>query len=1212
MNFRRFMTDIPIGIANLTRLEELELRPSEMHGVFPHSLPLLSNLRVLSIASIDDLPLTLEGQLPDLWRYHQMLETLIIRDTSLSSFDGDHGSITSPLANLSILELNRNPALSFSISQLQIPAIKRVVIFDCPLLDGNIRFLEDAAHIEYLQLSGRGFRGVFPSPLIAPGLKTLILECPSVSGFIPDTVLGMYELEVLSIASPSFTGSLPSAIGQCRQLRTLELIGTRLLGPLPAEIGELPRLLVLRIARAPSLGQLPETLGNLPKLRILQVRSCGLTGTIPQNLGGPHRPQAFTQLDLSDNRLEGAIPDLACGQCRLSDNRLTGTIPVTLASGSTVLELQNNLLGPSLESDIFMRNRTSNIYLLDLSDNQFESTLPDISSGDPNQLGSEVEVYKFSNNRFFGDIPLQLRPFILHLDHNQLSGGLSAWLKTSMSHYLDVSHNNFTGAFPSKITQSLLHEAHFDFNQFSGSVPPPPADLTTWTLSHNKMDQPLTTGFIMGVQLSKSLVYLDLSHNQIRCPSDSIYPQELLNSTLRTLNLAWNNFSCVFHSATYAGSHLKSSPLTSLDLSHNDWKGPFTINPMVSLAILDISDNKFSGIFGLSATRFPTLVQLDISSNRLTFDAATITHMPLLHSVMAANNSIFGKLAPVDMPNLQTLDLDRNDLDVQPSLAAIGALFANQTLKFLSIRNNIYIPTFESLDTNVTGLARTSMSSQSTLTPGTVCYAVAFHNTNESAFLFDEDLFGYGQCDCDSKHFGLPAMSCHFCPQSSLPHGAEGGSIISCGGTSLVTAPNTFLFIPDEPNWGPLRRTENSQKNISRRGSLKDKHQALRFETESCLSLPGQLLVRKSACAGTKLTGEDLSPPSNAIDHMREQCAPGASGRLCSRCECDPELSAYHEGQCFYERALQCAKCKRILTSKESLGLLFGIIFLLIIFGTIGLLLVLRNRRVQKTVPWPQLSRPRKLFHRLLYLSSLGQVSILINFVQILLELTHWDAYAAINALQLMNLNAEGMGIRCLFPILAEPIAYLWFRLSVPFAAVALVAICVTLAEATSRILTRYIGRRVSRRAKLDVVTDTIQSDYDYTPIGYHSDSTSNEESWMTSHGSISHFDANPLENSDQWTPLAKLEDYESITVHYPTVALLTSVSIMAVKFFYFGTALTAHQYFFTEVQAHTGVRYMQNSPWLKESNALTEQWSSIPMVRSFPDFLASSAKFYA
>lgn len=92
------------------------------------------------------------------------------------------------------------------------------------------------------------------------------------------------------------------------------------------------------------------------------------------------------------------------------------------------------------------------------------------------------------------------------------------------------------------------------------------------------------------------------------------------------------------------------------------------------------------------------------------------------------------------------------------------------------------------------------------------------------------------------------------------------------------------------------------------------------------------------------------------------------------------------------------------------------------------------------------------------------------------------------------------------------------------------------------------------------------------------------------------------LADSSPSLPLIARSSKE-IAVEYPALALLTSMSITSTKFFYFGTALTAHQYLFSSSQVATGIAYSQNSPWMRYSEAGRLIGASVPALLIF-DFV--------
>lgn len=69
--------------------------------------------------------------------------------------------------------------------------------------------------------------------------------------------------------------------------------------------------------------------------------------------------------------------------------------------------------------------------------------------------------------------------------------------------------------------------------------------------------------------------------------------------------------------------------------------------------------------------------------------------------------------------------------------------------------------------------------------------------------------------------------------------------------------------------------------------------------------------------------------------------------------------------------------------------------------------------------------------------------------------------------------------------------------------------------------------------------------------------------------------------------------------IEYPALALFSSFSISAIRFFYLGTALSAHEYLFS-LQGLDGIKYLKNNPWMKWSEAHALVGVSIPAILVF------------
>lgn len=235
--------------------------------------------------------------------------------------------------------------------------------------------------------------------------------------------------------------------------------------------------------------------------------------------------------------------------------------------------------------------------------------------------------------------------------------------------------------------------------------------------------------------------------------------------------------------------------------------------------------------------------------------------------------------------------------------------------------------------------------------------------------------------------------------------------------------------------------------------------------------------------------------------------------------------------------------------------MLVGILLLVVVVLSTVLLLVLRSKRRPDMRAWKELPPLKRIFYRLLFITTLGNLSVLVTFLQILLEFTQWGAYIQISFLGVINGDVEGFGLRCIFPFLADPMAAHLLRLSIPFLVILLTVASVGIAAAILNAL-----ERVNRSS----------------PIPHTNDISDAE-------------DASLLEDKPKRAYVA-----------YPTLALLTSTSITLLKFFYFGTALSAHEYIFSTLQYATGIKFVLNKPWMLFRDAHNLIMASIPTIVIF------------
>jgi hypothetical protein len=217
---------------------------------------------------------------------------------------------------------------------------------------GSIRFQARPGHKAALDLSFNQIRGELPAELGALRLRgegeaRLDLSHNCLSGPIP-AAFGAIELVsdgpvLFDLSSNQIEGPLPAGIGSLKligantHLKTLDLARNVITGTLPTSLGDLGAIGRVDLSHNQLSGAIPPELGRLRELHTLNLSDNNLTGSIPPELAAltwtTRLP--FTLLDLSRNRLHGAVP-AALGQLRglwaldLSRNALAGELPPAL------------------------------------------------------------------------------------------------------------------------------------------------------------------------------------------------------------------------------------------------------------------------------------------------------------------------------------------------------------------------------------------------------------------------------------------------------------------------------------------------------------------------------------------------------------------------------------------------------------------------------------------------------------------------------------------------------------------------------------------------------------------------------------------------------------------------------------------------------------------------------------------------------------------
>ena len=233
----------------------------------------------------------------------------------------------------------------------------------------------------------------------------LVLSENSLSGNLPEELVALRNLEVLSLNNNDLSGRIPSWLGNLSNLKELRLYWNPLSGEIPSELGNLANLERLYIWNTPLSGQIPPELANLSNLKSLRLGANQLSGSIPAELGNMSNLEVLV---LNDNALSGSIPaELGnltnLWRLRLDGNQLSGKIPETLSNLSNLLRLQlgRNILSGEIPTVL---GNMSNLEWLDLGANLLSGQIPTALGN----LSNLEWLFLYSNTSLTGTLPQSL------------------------------------------------------------------------------------------------------------------------------------------------------------------------------------------------------------------------------------------------------------------------------------------------------------------------------------------------------------------------------------------------------------------------------------------------------------------------------------------------------------------------------------------------------------------------------------------------------------------------------------------------------------------------------------------------------------------------------------------------------------------------------------------------------------------------------------
>ncbi|XP_023639559.1 receptor like protein 30-like [Capsella rubella] len=532
-----------------------------------------------------------------------------------------------------------------------------------------------------------------------------ILKC-NLYGEILSSFGNLSDLMELTLVYNILVGQVPASVGNLTQLRSLTLYGNELSGKFSVFFTNFTKLFELDLNDNYFEPEILPDMSQFHNLKFFYVRGNSFSGSFPTslftipllewvNLGennftGPidfGNVSLFSRLQflyLADNKFDGRIPEsiskfLTLKELDLHNNSFSGPFPTTLF---TMPSLQwADLARNQFEGTIDFGNilSSSNLGVLDLSDNKFDGQIPESIS-----KFLKLAELDLSNNKLEGKVPgCLLRLESLKLSHNSFSSfGKSSQVMMDQAQMreLRLDSNSFHGPFPRWICMlRSLELLDLSNNSFNGSVPPCVRSfverLQVLNLRKNNFSGILPDVFANAFHLQA----LDVSRNRL----EGRLPESLINCTfMRLLNVEVNKFNDKFP------SWLGSLPrLSVLILRSNQLYGPISSTGFQTLKVIDISHNDFSGT--LPTFYFSNWLEMS-QMNPLSFDSYMGYYILSSSGFYISSMEMVHKGVDTEFEKIRTdytsIDFSSNMFDGKIP-ESIGLL---KELRYLNMSNNAF------------------------------------------------------------------------------------------------------------------------------------------------------------------------------------------------------------------------------------------------------------------------------------------------------------------------------------------------------------------------------------------------------------------------------------------------------------------------------------------------------------------------------------------
>ncbi|KAM5556975.1 hypothetical protein ABKV19_024386 [Rosa sericea] len=639
LSYNNFQTEIPSFFGSLKSLTHLDLSQANFGGIIPPQLGNLSSLR--------DLRLSGYGSKVENLQWISGLSQLEHLDMSLVNLSkaSDHWlQVTNMLPSL--VELHMVGCQLHSIPLLPMVNFTSLVILDLSWNQFNSfmpGWVFSLRNLVSLHLEKCGFQGPIPSsPHNITSLKEIDLSSNFLILSIPEWLFNHKDLTLLDLGHNHLEGPLPDGMMNMTGLKVLNLNWNLFNSTIPEWLYSSNHLESLILSVNSFHGEISSSIGNLTSIINLELEHNLLEGKIPKSLGNLCK---LMVLDLSWNRFRLG---------RLSE--VLATLSVCGSNRIKSLSLTDCKLSGQLTEQVGI---FTNLSVLELSYNSLSGPIP-VSLGNLSRL----EEFDISGNEFNGTLPEtigQLKMLtILDISFNSLEGAVSEvhfTCLTRLSSFVGNGNSMMLNTTRDWIPPFQLHILRLDSWHLGTEFPmwiQRQVQLQGLSLSSTGLSGPIPNWV-----WNSSLVFLDLSHNQLHGEI-----QSLVASQLSMIDLSSNQFN--------GSLPLISSNVSVLDLSNSSFSGSVTHffcdarNGPKQLKVLHLANNHLVGRIPDCWMNWKSLEVVKLENNNLTGNIpSSMGYLLGLLSLHLRNNQLSGEL-PLSLQNcnkLLVVDLGLNKLE---------------------------------------------------------------------------------------------------------------------------------------------------------------------------------------------------------------------------------------------------------------------------------------------------------------------------------------------------------------------------------------------------------------------------------------------------------------------------------------------------------------------------------------------------------------------